>query len=392
MLHLRKRGRRFSIWGEHCGVKVQESTGLTDRDEAEKVLAAKVLEIEIANPALATAHHAKVARIQARKAPVASSTTTPIVLGDWSRLHLWTMADACQVYRDAADRSGDTLGFIDKFEHVLGDLPLPKKKKHSKDYIDKVEAYANEKEYHKGRDTWANSTYNNHSDMMRAVLRYVENNAVEFDASCEYKMPQGFRKSAVPLKDSFLSEEHVENFLDVVKQEKPQKYPVYVTLTFSGARPVELARLKWSDVYMRNRIEDCGILFWHQKGMGHAIRKRVVPMHPRVHAELDKVDASRREGYVFRTEYGLPYSTMTATGNQRSPEFSGRLFAKLRDMAGLPKGTVCYDLRHTFASWLRSKGEQLDTIQKLLGHADIRTTQRYAHLHPDDLSRAVGNL
>lgn len=383
MLHLRKRGRRFSIWGEHCGVKVQESTGLTDRDEAEKLLAAKVLEIEVANPALATAHHAKVARIQARKAPVANSTTTPIVLGDWNRLHLWTIEDACQVYRDGGDRSGSTLRDVTKFEKVIGDLPLPKKKKDARDCVDMIEAHA--------RGSWGNGTYNRHSAMLRSVLKYVESNAVEFDARGSYKVPAMPRRSAVPLKDNFLTDDEVERFLDVVKQETPDKYSVFVALVYTGARPVELARLRWDDVYMRNRIEDCGVCFWHQKGMGHVVRKRVVPMHPRVHAELDKVDASRREGFVFKTFYGRPWTTISSSGEHHAPRFS-EYFPKLRDMAGLPKKTVCYDLRHTFASWLRGKGEQLDTIQKLLGHADISTTLRYAHLHPDDLSRAVNNL
>jgi len=384
MLHLRKRGQRYSIWGEHCGVKVQESTGLTDRDEAEKVLAAKVLEIEAANPALATAHHAKVARIQARKAPVVNSTTTPVELGDWKRLHLWTMADACQVYRDGGDRSGSTLTYINRFEKVIGDLPLPKKKKDAKDYVDRVEAAA--------PLGWGNGTYNNNSAMMKSVLRYVEANAIENDARTSYRVPSMPTKSAPPLKDTFLSEEEVEHFLDVVKREKPYKYSVFVAALYTGARPVELARLKWSDVYMRNRIEDCGICFWHQKGKGHAVRKRVVPMHPRVHTELDKVDASKREGFVFTTFYGRSYITQTSSGKQHAPTFAGYWFPKLRDIAGLPKNTVCYDLRHTFASWLRGKGEQLDTIQKLLGHANVSTTLRYAHLHPDDLSRAVVNL
>ena len=49
-------------------------------------------------------------------------------------------------------------------------------------------------------------------------------------------------------------------------------------------------------------------------------------------------------------------------------------------------------LRHTFASWLVQKGVSIYEVSKLLGHADIKTTQIYAHLRSDDLRDAVAKL
>ena len=51
-----------------------------------------------------------------------------------------------------------------------------------------------------------------------------------------------------------------------------------------------------------------------------------------------------------------------------------------------------HDLRHCFASLLIQSGEDLYTIQKLLGHKDGRMTQRYAHLTQGKLASAVNNL
>jgi integrase len=51
-----------------------------------------------------------------------------------------------------------------------------------------------------------------------------------------------------------------------------------------------------------------------------------------------------------------------------------------------------HDLRHSFATVLRSKGYGLDLIAKLLGHSDLRMTQRYAHVGDDllmDAARAM---
>lgn len=59
-------------------------------------------------------------------------------------------------------------------------------------------------------------------------------------------------------------------------------------------------------------------------------------------------------------------------------------FATAVTDARVPAGRV-HDLRHTFASWLVADGVPLHTVQMLLGHASIRTTERYAHLAPDAL-------
>ena len=61
---------------------------------------------------------------------------------------------------------------------------------------------------------------------------------------------------------------------------------------------------------------------------------------------------------------------------------------KIRKQAGIPDVRL-HDLRHNYASLLVNHGRSLYEVQKLLGHADISTTQRYAHLSQDTLKDAT---
>ena len=66
---------------------------------------------------------------------------------------------------------------------------------------------------------------------------------------------------------------------------------------------------------------------------------------------------------------------------------------KALDATGLSdKDYSLHCLRHTFASWLVQKGVSIYEVSKLLGHADIKTTQIYAHLRNEDLRNAVEKL
>jgi site-specific recombinase XerD len=59
-----------------------------------------------------------------------------------------------------------------------------------------------------------------------------------------------------------------------------------------------------------------------------------------------------------------------------------------RKRAGLAHVRI-HDLRHSFASFLVNSGRSLYEVQRLLGHAHIKTTQRYAHLSDETLISAA---
>src|SRR5208337_328430 len=51
-----------------------------------------------------------------------------------------------------------------------------------------------------------------------------------------------------------------------------------------------------------------------------------------------------------------------------------------------------HDLRHTFATWLRQRGTELDVIASQLGHRDLRMTKRYARIAASQVRQAVAGL
>ncbi len=91
---------------------------------------------------------------------------------------------------------------------------------------------------------------------------------------------------------------------------------------------------------------------------------------------------------------GLPRAGMYVFPNRASDgpmADLGRRWLKLRALAGL-EGVRIHDCRHTFASHAVMSGLDLYTVGRLLGHADIASTERYAHLADDHIREAAGRI
>ena len=82
------------------------------------------------------------------------------------------------------------------------------------------------------------------------------------------------------------------------------------------------------------------------------------------------------------------YVFLDANGNKIIAIFLRKAFNRVTEKAGI-NNFRWHDLRHTFATKLAQRGVDLYKISKLLGHTDIKMTQRYSHHCPDSLRDSV---
>ena len=105
---------------------------------------------------------------------------------------------------------------------------------------------------------------------------------------------------------------------------------------------------------------------------GKGRKERIVPMLPVVR---DAINAYRRN-CPFAPEPAAPLF-VGKRGKALNPGVVQRQLRRLRAMLGLAETATPHALRHSFATHLLAKGGDLRTIQELLGHASLSTTQRY---------------
>lgn len=166
--------------------------------------------------------------------------------------------------------------------------------------------------------------------------------------------------------------------------EEPEGLPEYQRFTwarnrravmlmlYAGLRISEAAALRWRDV----DLEAGELMVVDGKGG----KDRLVPLHPVLQAELERVEKPRPNWAVVGRRDNQPM-------NQKS---LAHLFERWLPDCDLY--ISAHRLRHSFASELLRNGADLRAIQELMGHSSLETTQRYLMLASEQLRSAIDKL
>ncbi len=158
-----------------------------------------------------------------------------------------------------------------------------------------------------------------------------------------------------------LSHDEILRLLAVTKN---GKHRLMIALAYgAGLRVSEVITLRVGD------LDLAGLQIHLKAAKGNKDRVTVFPES--IRTDIQNLIAGRSSGdAVFESERGGILSVRTAQA----------VFAHALQKAGIAKAATFHSLRHSFATHLLENGTDVRYVQALLGHANIRTTQRYTHV------------
>ena len=205
-------------------------------------------------------------------------------------------------------------------------------------------------------------------------------------------------------REVFLTEDEVLKvvaWLDA--QDRFQDGTIVMTLAYLGLRWGELAGLTRQRVSMLRRqvevrdvIAEVGssrVLRAYPKGKKRRTLPIPVQLLERL-AEQQRLHPVAADGELMfqRLDGTAPGSAYGPRPESLSRAWNADVWAPARAKAKVNRLATVHDLRHSYASWLAQRGVTMSSIQDLLGHESITTTQRYEHLAPDHHDRVLDAL
>ena len=148
---------------------------------------------------------------------------------------------------------------------------------------------------------------------------------------------------------------------------------VFTLLYGCGLRISEALSLNFGDITRQNNI-------LRIRGKGY--KERIVPLLPVV---VDAID-EYVQNCPYRFKEGEPLF-VGARGERLLPRIIQRQLQKIRISLGLSDSLTPHALRHSFATHLLAEGTDLRSIQELLGHSSLATTQRYTDVQTETLKK-----
>ena len=162
-------------------------------------------------------------------------------------------------------------------------------------------------------------------------------------------------------------------------------YAILLTMLTTGVRKAELCNLKGRDIktYRNQIVIDV---------IGKGKRHRRIGLKNDTYSAIQTYVKAQGNGSPDHTVYFTLGKHGLCTEQSLTHKAVDCLIAKYSEMALLRKRISPHTLRHSFATSLLDAGVDLKTVQELMGHSHIRTTERYLHSSDDKKFEAVNRL
>lgn len=160
----------------------------------------------------------------------------------------------------------------------------------------------------------------------------------------------------------YWDKDYIERCIFKIKNKRHKMFLQFMWMT--GVRVSEAINIRKKDIDFENHTVN---IMWQKSKKG---KTRNIPLHPKLKDILDYYTGNMtQEDYLFNFDRTRAYR-----------------IAK-KNLGGHP-----HKLRHSFAvHWLRS-GNRLETLSRVLGHSDIKTTMMYLQIVPQDQGKEMLNL
>ena len=189
-------------------------------------------------------------------------------------------------------------------------------------------------------------------------------------------------------ESEFLTPEEIEALLKMPDRrtlEGKRDYAILLTMLTTGLRKAELCVLKGIDIKTyRNRL----VIDITGKGQRHRRIGLKNDVYGAIASYTKASDNGSPDHSIFYTlgKHGL------CKRQPLTPKSVDCVIKKYSTKALIRKRVTPHTLRHTFATSLLDVGTDLKTVQELMGHSHIRTTERYLHSSDDKKFEAVNRL
>ncbi len=210
----------------------------------------------------------------------------------------------------------------------------------------------------------SNATINRERSFLKAVL----NRAVKWGVIDKNPI-QGME--SLPEQHLFNRYLSIDETLALMESCESHLKPMIVTAVYTGLRWGNVRKLRWDEVDFENSIISL---------KSSKTSELIYPLPDPVKAELSQIPHNGNPHVFINSETGLPWENLR------------HAFYRAKKKAGITKPFRFHDLRHSFASNLVMNGQDVKTVQELLGHRCITTTLRYVHLDISHKKKAVDGL